>query len=216
MQTGCLIASHGVHCGPDKDGRLLPVVEASHGSVLSELAVDDVESDFRAIARLSVHVAAMRSAVYPQAPPDRAGRCLTAAREAEWALHLYHRCLTGEAIAVKLPLAEVYGRVTRALDALVTAEHELAAWIDAHRPAHRSRLASRYLARLTKAPTRPHPRAPQGGAYRIAFGFHARWDRFLDTVDARIGVGHGFLREPGAEPAHRDASGLTWPGPRNG
>src|SRR5690349_15227648 len=61
------------------------------------------------------------------------------------------------------------------------------------RSAASGRLAEKYQRSLTYAATRPHPRCPRTGPLRhVAFWLHGRWDRLLDTMDSRPGVGDGF------------------------
>lgn len=202
----CLVASHGVHCGPDRGGLLLAVMVATHTAVTAEFAAQTDEADFRAIARLSTHLAAMRRAVrtpvgrLPGQPARLAATWCAEARGAERALRLLQRRLSGELAAMRQPLESVHALLRECLDGCLRAERALAAWIDKHLPEpHRERLIAGYLACLHRAPSRPHPRAPRSGpAYRLVFGCHAFWDRVLDTTDCRPGVGHGFLRiKPG-------------------
>ena len=55
-------------------------------------------------------------------------------------------------------------------------------------------LARHYQRALTRAPTRPHPRCPRSGTRgMIALWLHGRWDRVLDTMDSRAGVGRDFV-----------------------
>lgn len=181
---------------------MLAVMTATHTAVTSEFAAQTDEADFRAIARLSTHLAAMRRAVrtpvgrLPGQPARLAARWCAEARGAERELRLLQRRLSGELVAMRQPLESVHARLRECLTGYLAAERALAAWIDQQLPEpHRTRLVAGYLTCLHRAPSRPHPRAPRGGpAYRIAFRFHAFWDRVLDTTDCRPGVGHGFLR----------------------
>jgi hypothetical protein len=180
--------------------RLLLAIEATHGAVTDQLAIVTHESGYRAIARLSGHLAAMRRGVYTplRRRPDRArdlvGTCCTEGRRLEWALRLLQCQLSGDMFAMKLGTEVVDAQLSRQLDTYTTAERVLAAWIDEHMPADdRRRLVGRYLRCLACAPTRPHPRGPHTGlGHVIAFGFHSFWDRVLDTTDSRPGVGRGF------------------------
>jgi hypothetical protein len=85
-----------------------------------------------------------------------------------------------------------------------SAERVLVAWLEDQLPAEgRARLARKYQRALTNAPTRPHPRCPRTGPLRhVAFWLHGRWDRLLDTMDSRPGVGAGFpVPSPNGGPA---------------
>jgi hypothetical protein len=90
------------------------------------------------------------------------------------------------------------------LDSYRSAERVLVAWLEDQLPAEgRARLATKYQRALTHAPTRPHPRCPRTGPLRhVAFWLHGRWDRLLDTMDSRPGVGAGFpVPSPNGGPA---------------
>jgi hypothetical protein len=184
---------------------LAAAAAATHAAALGEFAIGTVESEYKAIARLSVHLAAMRRAVYtpgqcrPAAPAELRAACRVAARRLEWALWLLQGRLAGDMAAVRQSSREIYAHLDRCLGSYLDADRALAAWLDSQLPAgERWRVAEGYLRCLAHAPTRPHPRAAQGRTgYWVAFAFHRRWDRLLDTVDARPGVGRGFL-----DPAH--------------
>lgn len=192
-------ARHSVRAMP---GQMLAVMTASQTAVTGEFAAQTHESDYRAIARLSTHLAAMRRGVrtpvgrLPGHPAVLAARWCAEARGTERALRLLQRRLSGELVAMRQPLESVHARLRDCLDGYLAAERALAAWIDQQLPEpYRDRLIAGYLACLHRAPTRPHPRAPRGGpAYRVVFRCHAFWDRVLDTTDCRPGVGDGFSR----------------------
>jgi hypothetical protein len=80
------------------------------------------------------------------------------------------------------------------LDSYRSAERVLVTWLENQLAGdNRERLARKYRRALTDAPTRPHPRCPHTGPLRhVAFWLHGRWDRLLDTMDSRPGVGDGF------------------------
>jgi hypothetical protein len=155
----------------------------------------------------------MRRSVYtparhrPAAAQELCTACRVAARRLEWALWLLHGQLAGDSAAVHQPRHQIDTRLDQCLGHYLPADQALAAWLDQHLPAaDRHRLAEGYLRCLAHAPTRPHPRAPQGATgYRVAFAVHRRWDRLLDTLDARPGVGRGFLdpASPADNPQHR-------------
>jgi hypothetical protein len=174
---------------------------ATYAAALEEFAIGSVESEYKAIARLSVHLAAMRRLIYtperhrPAPPEDLRTVCRVDGRRLEWALWLLQGRLSGEVAAMRRPTSEIYVQLSQCLDRYLPADRALTAWVDSHLPADdRRRLADGYLTCLACAPSRPHPRSPHGGRrYWVAFTFHRRWDRLLDTVDGRPGVGRGFL-----------------------
>jgi hypothetical protein len=188
---------------------LAAAASATHAAALAQFAIGTVESEYKAIARLSVHLAAMRRGVYSPRRHQSAAHqelttaCKVAARRLEWALWLLQGRLSGDIAAVRQPGHQIYTQVSECLDSYLAADRALAAWADSQLPAgDRRRLAEGYLRCLARAPSRPHPRSPQGGTgYRVAFTFYCRWDRLLDTVDARPGVGRGFP-DP-ADPAEK-------------
>jgi len=163
---------------------------------------DATEPDtcYQAIARLSGHLAAMWRTVYPHAAGQHGtgaqlrAVCLSRARKVEWALRRLDGRLSGEAAAAGLPVTAVSTTLSRHLDSYWPAERALIAWVEDQPTAHGGeRLAREYRSALTRAPTRPHPRCPRTGPLRpVAFWWHGRWDRLLDTVDSRSGVGRDF------------------------
>jgi hypothetical protein len=161
---------------------------------------DDPMTGYKAIARLSGHLAAMWHTVYPRADrqPGEDGQlrasCLRLAREVEWALRLLQGHLSGEASAIGRPAAAVLALLAQRLDEYRSAERALVAWLeDRLTPEGREELAGKYRRALTRAPTRPHPRCLRTGPLaRVAFWLHGRWDRFLDEVDCRPGMGRDF------------------------
>jgi hypothetical protein len=185
-------------------------IGATQGAVGQVQAVDEPEVGYRAIARLSGHLAAMSRTVYPHADghvgTDGQLRavCLDRAREVEWALRLLQCQLSGCVSAVGRPPAAVLIMLTQRLDSYRSAEQVLVTWLeDQLATESRERLARKYRRSLTYAPTRPHPRCPRTGPLRhVAFWLHGRWDRLLDTMDSRPGVGDGFpLPAPSGGPA---------------
>jgi len=175
-------------------------IGATQGAVGEVQDVDEPEVGYRAIARLSGHLAAMWRTVYPHADghvgTDGQLRavCLDRAREVEWALRLLQCQLSGCVSAVGRPPEAVLIMLTQRLDSYRSAEQVLVTWLEDQLPAEgRERLAEKYRRSLTPAPTRPHPRCPRTGPLRhVAFWLHGRWDRLLDTMDSRPGVGAGF------------------------
>jgi len=166
--------------------------------------VDEPDTGYRAIARLSGHLAAMWRTVYPQAA-SRVGAdgrlraaCLSHGREVEWTLRLLQCQLSGEVSTVGRSATSVLTLLAQRLDSYRSAERALVAWLEDQLAAEgRERLATRYRRALTHAPTRPHPRCPRSGPLcHVGFWLHGRWDRVLDTMDSRPGVGYGFPVPP--------------------
>ena len=186
---------------PDSTDRpLADGIGATHGAVGEVRGADEPEVGYRAIARLSGHLAAMWRTVYPHADghlgTDGQLRavCLGRAREVEWTLRLLQCHLSGCVSAVDRPPSAVLVTLAQRLDSYQSAERVLVTWLeDQLGTQSRERLASKYRRALTHAPTRPHPRCPRTGPLRhVAFWLHGRWDRLLDTMDSRPGVGDGF------------------------
>ena len=186
---------------PDSTDRPLAAgIGATHGAVGEVRDADEPEVGYRAIARLSGHLAAMWRTVYPHADghlgTDGQLRavCLGRAREVEWTLRLLQCHLSGCVSAVDRPPSAVLVTLAQRLESYQSAERVLVAWLEDQLAAEsRERLARKYRHSLTHAPTRPHPRCPRTGPLRhVAFWLHGRWDRLLDTMDSRPGVGDGF------------------------
>ena len=179
---------------------LAALVDATQGAVQEALDVTDPEVCFTAIARLSGHLAVMWRTVYsgPGSRPGADGQlraaCLRRARTVGWALRLLECQLSGEASAVSMPVTAVAATLAEHLVSYRSAERALVSWIEDQLPAEDcDRLALHYGRALTRAPTRPHPRCPYTGPLRyVAFSLFGHWDRVLDTMDSRPGVGRGF------------------------
>jgi hypothetical protein len=193
------------------DRPLAAGIGATQGAVGEVQDVDEPEVGYQAIARLSGHLAAMWRTVYPHADghvgTDGQLRavCLDRAREVEWALRLFQCQMSGCVSAVGRPPAAVLVTLAQHLDSYRSAEGVLVTWLEDQLPAEgQERLAEKYRRSLTHAPTRPHPRCPRTGPLRhVAFWLHGRWDRLLDTMDSRPGVGDGFpVPAPNGGPAH--------------
>lgn len=178
---------------------LATLIGATHGAVHEVLDVPD--RGYRAIARLSGHLAAMWRTVYPGAAGHPGGggplraACLRGAREVEWTLRHLECQLSGEVAAAGRPAAATRAALARQLASYQAAERALVSWLEDELDAgHLEQLARNYRRALGRAPTRPHPRCARSGPLgRPAFWLHGRWDRFLDAVDSRSGVGHDFL-----------------------
>jgi hypothetical protein len=188
---------------------LAAFIDATQGAV-HVVYDDEPQEGYRAIARLSGHLAAMWRTVYPRAggQPGADGRlravCLSRAREVEWTLRLLQCQLSGEVSAIGHSAAAVVTLLVQRLDSYRSAERALVTWLEDQLAAEgREKLARKYRRALTRAPTRPHPRCPRTGPLcHAAFWLHGRWDRLLDTMDSRPGVGDGFpVPSPGESPA---------------
>ena len=120
--------------------------------------------------------------------------CLTRGREVEWTLRLFQCQLSGEVSAVGRSATAVLTMLAQRLDSYRSAERALVTWLEDQLAAEgREKLARKYRRALTHAPTRPHPRCPRTGPLgQAGFWLHGRWDRVLDTMDSRPGVGHYF------------------------
>jgi len=176
--------------------------------------VVEPETGYQMIARLSGHLAAMRRSVYPSAAgqQDRERRlraeCLNRARAVEWTLRLLECRLAGDVAAAKVSAPAVSAVLARHLDGYWPAERALVASVEARSAAEATeRLARHYQRALTRGPTRPHPRCPRSGTRGlIALWLHGRWDRVLDTMDSRAGVGRDFLTLLAQPPSGRAGS----------
>jgi len=195
---------------PAISGPLATFIGATHDAVHEVPEVP--ERGYRAMARLSGHLAAMWRTVYPRAAgqpgaggPLRAA-CLHRAREVEWVLRHLECQLSGDISGAGLPLAATRAALARRLDSYQAAERALVSWLEDQLDAeHQEKLARKYRRALGRAPTRPHPRCARSGPLgRAAFWLHGRWDRFLDAVDSRPGVGHDYrlalAQPPGGSP----------------
>ena len=188
--------------------------------------VVEPETGYQVIARLSGHLAAMWRTVYPHAAGHLDGErqlraeCLGRARAVEWTLRQLECRLAGDVSAARLSVTAVSGALARYLDGYWPAERALVAWVEDRSAAgDMEKLARDYQRALTRGPTRPHPRCPRSGPLGpIAFWLHSHWDRLLDTVDSRAGVGqdfHAFLMHSGSDrPGLSGNPGLSGsPGP---
>lgn len=182
------------------DRPLAAFIDAIQGAVPAVRDVDEPDMGYRAIARLSGHLTAMWRTVYPQAA-SRLGAdgqlraaCLARSREVEWTLRLFQCQLSGEVSAVSRSATSVLTLLAQRLDSYRSAERALVTWLEDQLAAEsREKLARRYRRALTCAPTRPHPRSPRSGPLgQASFWLHGRWDRVLDTMDSRPGVGYDF------------------------
>ena len=179
---------------------LAAFINATQSAVPPVRDADEPDTGYRAIARLSGHLAAMWRTVYPQAASraDADGQlravCLSRGREVEWTLRLFQCQLSGDVSAVGRPAAAVLRHLAQRLESYRSAERALVTWLEDQLAAEgREKLARKYQHALTHAPTRPHPRCPRTGLLcHAGFWLHSRWDRVLDTMDSRPGVGYRF------------------------
>jgi len=186
------------------DRPLAACIGATQGAVLMVQDAREPMTAYKEIARLSGHLAAMCRTVYPRADgqPGADGQlraaCLSRARQVQWVLRLLQCHLSGEATVVRRSAADDQTLLAQCLGDYWSAERALVAWLEGQLAAEaREELARKYRRALTRAPTRPHPRCPRAGPLGgVAFWLHGRWDRFLDTVDSRPGVGRDFLVPP--------------------
>ena len=147
-------------------------IGATQGAVGEVQDVDEPEVGYRAIARLSGHLAAMWRTVYPHADghvgTDGQLRavCLNRAREVEWALRLFQCQMSGCVSAVGRPPAAVLVMLAQRLDSYRSAERVLVTWLEDQLPAEgRERLAGEVPA---LAHPRAHPAAPAVPPHRAA------------------------------------------------
>jgi hypothetical protein len=151
---------------------------------------------YRAVARLSGHLAAMHRAVYPAAgrclgeDQHLLRRCRAGARETAWALRVLQSHLTGDGVLAARQPGTGHLWLEECLDEYRSAEQALIAWMQVRLTTLEcEHLALGYRAAFRRAPTRPHPRRPHSGwPGRMAFRLHAFWDGVLDGVDSRPGV----------------------------
>ena len=175
-------------------------IDTTRDAVHEVLDAAEAFTRHKAIARMSSHLAAMSRTVYPHAAgqfgPAAQLRevCLRRGREVEWTMRGLECHMAGEMYAAGRPHTAVSSALGQRLDSYWPAERELVGWVeDQLSPGDRDKLAHAYWRALAHAPTRPHPRSPRSGPLRhAAFWWHGRWDRLLDGVDSRAGVGRDF------------------------
>lgn len=175
-------------------------IEVTRGAVHDVLDSADALTRHKGIARLSGHLAVMCRTVYPGAGHwpgigvQLKVECLSQAREVLWTMRALECHLSGCTSAAGRPVRAVSAALGRQLDDYWAAEQDLVDWVEGQLDAAgRDRLAGAYWRALRQAPTRPHPRCPRSGPLRhVMFWWHGRWDRLLDGVDSRAGVGRDF------------------------
>jgi hypothetical protein len=200
-QRECAVTAHRVIAGSATRRPLSAFLDTIRDAVGEVPEIVEPEAGYPMIARLSGHLAAMRRSVYPSAAGqhDRERRlraeCLNRARAVEWTLRLLEGRLGGDVAAAKVSVPAVSEVLARHLDGYWPAERALVASVEDRSAVEAmEELARRYQRALTRGPTRPHPRCPRSGARGlIALWLHGRWDRVLDTMDSRAGLGRDFL-----------------------
>ena len=175
-------------------------IDIIRDAVMQVREVVEPETGYQVIARLSGHLAAMRRSVYPSAAgqpdPERLrAECLSRARAVEWTLRLLECRLAGDVSAARLSIPAVSAVLAQHLDGYWPAERALVASVEGKSTAEGMEMLARHYQRaLTRGPTRPHPRCPRSGTLGVTvLWLHSRWDRVLDTMDSRAGLGNDFL-----------------------
>lgn len=175
-------------------------IETTRAAVYQVLDDPDAHARYKGIARLSGHLAVMCRTVYPHAGREPGtgvqlkADCLSRMREVQWTMRALECHLSGCTSAAGRPVLAVSDALGRQLAGYWPAEQALVGWVEEQLDvAGRDRLAGAYWRALRQAPTRPHPRCPRSGPLRhVGFWWHGRWDRLLDGVDSRAGVGRDF------------------------
>lgn len=201
--------------GTVTDRPLATFIEITRDAVHEVLHDADAHIRYKGIARLSGHLAVMCRTVYPY-PAREPGigvelrKCLSLVREVQWTTRALECHLSGCTSAAGRPVLAVSAALGRQLDGYWPAEQALVGWVeDQLGQADRDRLAGAYWRALGRAPTRPHPRSPRTGRLQhVAFWWHGHWDRLLDGVDSRAGVGRDFALVLAQPPVADDAPGL--------
>lgn len=199
--SGSAAAQYQVLPGSATRRPLSEFIDTIRDTVRQVPEVVEPETGYQLIARLSGHLAAMRRSVYPSAAgqSDRERRlraeCLSRARAVEWTLRLLECRLSGDVAAARVSVPEVSAVLSWHLDGYWPAELALVASVeDRSAVEDAEKLARHYQRALTRGPTRPHPRCPRSGTRgHVALWLHSRWDRVLDTMDSRAGLGNDFL-----------------------
>jgi hypothetical protein len=177
-------ADTAVHTAPCTD----PALGGAALDALDSGATPDAD----VVAWISEHLTALEQVVYPaarRALPDRRELHAQRARahDLEHALRRLHQRVSGDGVAMHLPVTRVRDEVRALLCAHTAAERRLEAQLQAALPsAGWDELAARYRRAVEVAPTRPHPHAPHSGwTGRFAHSLLAQVDRLLDGLDAR-------------------------------
>jgi hypothetical protein len=195
---------------------------------------DDARAGLRAMDAFVVgvceHLGAEAEVLHPAAQellPDGAAAVATSApchTSLQRQMRTVEQQLWGDARSAPTELSELRHDLESTFEEHVRHDEALAARVDDALDAEQRRHKVDDLRRAaTRAPTRPHPHAPQKGPLsRPVRWLAARWDDVLDAVDVRstagertarsrkpLGLWSGYVvgRPPTAEPEHRrDAS----------
>lgn len=159
---------------------------------LAVMASPDADH-LEAVAWASAHLAAMSRTILPLAArtlPDAAAE-VNALRRAAAHLHVHLRRLeqlhSGDALVSRVDDIAVHDSARDDLGSyLQLAASLLTRLFDTLGPDASTAAVAAYERQLGRAPTRPHPHAPQRGPLgAAAFWIGARRDRALDTMDGR-------------------------------
>jgi hypothetical protein len=188
---------------PVPDFMLTARVTMAHGSVRRSIAAvvdgpvraDDPWRQSRlldlAIARLSAHIAAMRTTLYPAARRllrrNQLAAYHQAGRDIEHLMRTLHQIIHGDGRAAGRSAASLYPALSTAFDAYATREARLLATLQQVSTFDEQRTLMRNLrTALAGAPTRPHPYLPRVlSTARPVTRVVATWDGLLDEVHGR-------------------------------
>lgn len=154
---------------------------------------DPEGNPLQAVAWCATHLGAVARVLHPAARrgrphvQDRLHEAFAADHALQQALWSLDRRLTGDARLSHVDLERLQDEVLQALDGHARRETAL---LDALLPQlseqDQQALADRLAQAVRRAPTRPHPDAPQHGALGLlAFGLDAGVDHLRDTLDSR-------------------------------
>jgi hypothetical protein len=144
-----------------------------------------------AVSAMAAHVAVAESTMLPAAAQILDRDTLRAHRNRVADVHRVMRriqqLLWGDSQASRVNLDRLRASFERMVDAYLAEERDLARQLDERLDdSTRGRLIERYSKAQRKAPSRPHPHAVQTPLGHLAMTAAARWDRLLDTLDARV------------------------------
>jgi hypothetical protein len=144
-----------------------------------------------AVSVMAAHVAVAESTLLPAAARILDRDAMRAHRVRVSDVHRVMRriqqLLWGDSQASRASLDRLRASFERMIDAYLAEEQDLARALDEHLDeSSRSDLMERYARAQRKAPSRPHPHAVQTPLAHLAMTAAARWDRLLDTLDARV------------------------------
>ncbi|MGZ4618380.1 MAG: hypothetical protein ACXV3F_06580 [Frankiaceae bacterium] len=144
-----------------------------------------------AVSAMAAHMAVAESTLLPAAAQILDRDAMRAHRdrvsEVYRVMRRIQQSLWGDSQAGLANLDRLRASFERMIDANLAEELDLARALDEHLDeATRSDLIERYIRAQRKAPSRPHPHAVQTPLAHLAMTAAARWDRVLDTLDARV------------------------------